>query len=558
MRHRLGRLLAAGLLLAVPPSGVDLSARDLGEHSLRPALLPAQEDLEKMVRRLVAQLGSEDPAAQEEAVRTLESLGAKALPSLERVAKEENDRIREWTVKIRARILATDEVLRRGRLQELILGLGSESLDVRTEAMKEILKLGGITVPFLQKALRETEDVEVKERLKELLRELDLPDPAAFYLVRTEAGRTALVARGGGSDETQKAVWAALQWLARHQKADGHWSAEEFGERCSGEACSGAGTRDYDVGLTGLALLAFLGAGYGLPPEDRVPDAPDPSRKPNYRELVRAGVRWLLGQEDREGCIGVRGMKYMYNQAIATAALAEAWGMTPARFLHEPAQRAVNFLLASQNPGKGWRYSVRCGDNDTSVTGWCVMALKSAEASSLRVPKQAYEWALAWLDEASEKDGYYRAGYTSRGTGKVYVPGKNESFDDHPALSSIAAFGRLLVDRKKTDPRLAALNIPISDLPEWRTNRIDYYYWYCSTLAFFQYDGPEGPMWKRWNEAVKKALVRHQHPESDGCRRGSWDPSQDRWGVAGGGRVYATAINALTLETYYRYPIVAR
>jgi hypothetical protein len=558
MRHRLWRLLAACLLLAVPPSGTDLSAGDLEKHSLRPALLPAQEDLEKMVSRLVRQLDSEDPATQEEAARTLESLGAKALPSLERSAQEASARVRELTVKIRARILATDESLRKGRLRDLVDALASESLDVRTEAMKEISRLGGITVPFLRKALRESADLEVQERLKELLRELDLPNPAAFYFARAEEGRAALIVRGWGSDETQKAVGAALHWLARHQKADGHWSAEEFGERCAGETCPGAGTRDYDVGLTGLALLAFLGAGYGLPADDHVPDPPDPSRKPDYRELVRAGVRWLLGQEDREGCVGERGMKYMYNHAIATAALAEAWGMTPTRFLHEPAQRAVNFLLASQNPGKGWRYSVRCGDNDTSVTGWCVMALKSAEASSLRVPKRAYEGALAWLDEVSQSDVYFSAGYTARGTGKVYVPGKNESFDDHPALSSIAGLSRLLIEHRKADPKLVALNIPISDLPEWRTNRIDYYYWYFSTLAFFQYDGPEGPLWKRWNESLKRALVRHQHPESDGCRRGSWDPDQDRWAVAGGGRVYATAINALTLETYYRYPIVAK
>ena len=32
---------------------------------------------------------------------------------------------------------------------------------------------------------------------------------------------------------------------------------------------------------------------------------------------------------------------------------------------------------------------------------------------------------------------------------------------------------------------------------------------------------------------------------------GSWEPI-DRWGGEGG-RVYATAINALTLEVYYRY-----
>ena len=36
-----------------------------------------------------------------------------------------------------------------------------------------------------------------------------------------------------------------------------------------------------------------------------------------------------------------------------------------------------------------------------------------------------------------------------------------------------------------------------------------------------------------------------------GCEDGSWNPVGE-WCLAGG-RVYATAINALTLEIYYRY-----
>ena len=44
----------------------------------------------------------------------------------------------------------------------------------------------------------------------------------------------------------------------------------------------------------------------------------------------------------------------------------------------------------------------------------------------------------------------------------------------------------------------------------------------------------------------------NQHTGKDGCRNGSWDSDVDRWGFEGS-RVYATAINALTLEVYYRY-----
>ena len=71
-------------------------------------------------------------------------------------------------------------------------------------------------------------------------------------------------------------------------------------------------------------------------------------------------------------------------------------------------------------------------------------------------------------------------------------------------------------------------------------------------LALYQLDGPDGRHWRSWNEALKRALVPTQSRRADGCADGSWDPAVDRWGFAGG-RVYATAINVLTLEVFYRY-----
>jgi hypothetical protein len=45
-------------------------------------------------------------------------------------------------------------------------------------------------------------------------------------------------------------------------------------------------------------------------------------------------------------------------------------------------------------------------------------------------------------------------------------------------------------------------------------------YWYYSSLALFQDDGPEGGMWKKWNEPMKNALVPNQHTAKDGCTSG--------------------------------------
>ncbi|OHB76885.1 MAG: hypothetical protein A2Z34_10115 [Planctomycetes bacterium RBG_16_59_8] len=50
---------------------------------------------------------------------------------------------------------------------------------------------------------------------------------------------------------------------------------------------------------------------------------------------------------------------------------------------------------------------------------------------------------------------------------------------------------------------------------------------------------------------MKDALIKNQNKRTDGDKWGSWEPL-DRWSPKGG-RVYATAINCLTLEVYYRY-----
>ncbi len=144
----------------------------------------------------------------------------------------------------------------------------------------------------------------------------------------------------------------------------------------------------------------------------------------------------------------------MYNHLICALALSEAYGLTGSPLFQSQAQRAVDFTIAAQNPGMGWRYSYKCGDNDSSVTGWAAMVLKSSELSGLQFPQTGYAGTLAWFDEVTE-DTYYRVGYTHKGTGKVYVPGLNEQFDHHESLTAIAVMSRIFVEKKKGDRKIS-------------------------------------------------------------------------------------------------------
>ncbi|MEN9664919.1 MAG: hypothetical protein RLZZ326_1282, partial [Planctomycetota bacterium] len=89
--------------------------------------------------------------------------------------------------------------------------------------------------------------------------------PAKEYGARFDpVVRGRLVEQGGGSADTEKAVDAALRWIARHQLDDGSWSFNlKQCTTCNGQ-CSewrGAGVGEDRCGATALALLPFLARG---------------------------------------------------------------------------------------------------------------------------------------------------------------------------------------------------------------------------------------------------------------------------------------------------------
>jgi hypothetical protein len=166
------------------------------------------------------------------------------------------------------------------------------------------------------------------------------------------------------------------------------------------------------------------------------------------------------------------------------------------------------------------------------------MVLKSAELSGLAFPDEAYEGAGAFFDSVTDSH-YYDVGYKT--------PHGNAC--RHKSMVGVASMYRLFVKRDRKSPKVeGGARILLAHLPTWEKGQVDFYYWYYGSLALFQYGGDT---WKRWNRAMVKALLPNQWRNKDFCRNGSWDPV-GCWGKYGG-RVYATAINALTLEVYYRY-----
>ena len=282
------------------------------------------------------------------------------------------------------------------------------------------------------------------------------------------------------------------------------------------------------MGVTALALLAFLGDGHTM-------------NNGKYAHVVKRGISWLLDQQDREsGLIGDKvAHDFLYDHAIATLALCEVVNMDKSASVKRKAKKAVEFIVQSRNPYRAWRYaSPADGENDSSVTGWMVFALKSAQDCGLVVGKDAFTSSIEWFDEMSDP-GTGRCGYMERGSASSRVKGVNmEGFpiQDVEALTAVSLLCRFFLDQKPEDTEIMErqADLLLKSLPKWSedgsTN--DMYYWYYGSYAMYQMDGK---YWKAWEKAMKPAMVDTQR--GDGAAKGSWDPNGP-WGHSGG-RVYS-------------------
>ena len=346
---------------------------------------------------------------------------------------------------------------------------------------------------------------------------------SAGFSMRTPEARKEAVGKLGGNDASEAAVDRGLEWLAAHQYAAGNWSIHD--PNCKDHNCNGAGIYEADPAATGLALLAFLGAG-------------NTHKVGGYQQEVQLGLDWLLQNQNSEGDLFAAESQFarFYSHGMAAIALCEAFGMTKDDKLKGPAQKAIDFIVASQHPEfGGWRYEAQF-ESDTSVSGWQLMALKSAEMAGLNVPKSAYAGVGKWLDSVED------AGSPGR---FAYHPTKE-------VTDSMTAEGLLMRQYLGADRRDSDLQAGASYLQSRppRSDARDVYHWYYATQVMFHMQGDH---WNSWNAALRDMLVESQ--EKAGVVRGSWDPespTKDKWGQSGG-RHYVTCLNLLMLEVYYRH-----
>ena len=386
---------------------------------------------------------------------------------------------------------------------------------------------------------------------------------------RQEGQRRNLLAAGGGTDQTEQAVQRALAWIVRQQTDRGAyaglWSLR-------GPYPDG-GSEENRVAASAMALLALQGAG-------NTPTTGD------HKKVVRDAWESLIKTQTDAGNFVPASDEHtssagrMYGHGQITIALCEAYGMTQDQKLEQAAQAAIRYALAAQLPDGGWRYHLPDRDEngfleswknrgDLSMTGWFLLALKTAEMAGLQSPaiEDSFEQVDGFLDQLriiSDDPELVDLGYDYQ-----FNP-LNPVRKFQPAISAEAILGKLFLGTTPDDPHVRAVvdklrvESPIAFPESLRKGgravefaAIDargmnhavknIYAWYYITQVCHHVGGR---VWREWNADMCTLLPENQ--ESGGRERGSWSPAHDLYGVKGG-RLFTTALCACMLETYYRH-----
>ncbi len=277
--------------------------------------------------------------------------------------------------------------------------------------------------------------------------------------------------------------------------------------------------------VAGLAGMAFLSKGY------------TPAAGP-YSESIRKCIDYILSTPANNGYLGVR-QDQMYGHAIATLFLSEVSGMVgPERQKRIDAilPKALKVIVTAQGVNKaptnagGWRYKPNSTSSDLSVTGWNMMALRSARLNGAPVPVDAIRKAVKYIDGCRDKASGGFA-YSQGGAGS-------------PAMTAVGLLCRELAGHHGDDANLKAGEFLLKAtrgkvfMPKGRSPYSTYY----ASQAMFQLGGR---YWDQFAVSMYEYLLPRQRAN------GSWRPMASR--------AYATAMYTLALGVSYRQlPIYQR
>ncbi len=355
--------------------------------------------------------------------------------------------------------------------------------------------------------------------------------PVYTALQREDSRATSLGVRI--TKEQEAATERGLRWLAANQNDDGSWTGG-VGYKLNDRYRT---TREGDghVGVTSLAGIALLGGGHL------------PGRGEHGRTLDRC-VDYVLSCVNDDGYIS-RGGTRMYSHAFSTLFLAEVYGMSHREDVRIRLQKAIDFIVKSQNDEGGWRYQPLARDSDMSIVVCQVLALRAARNIGIRVPKSTVDQAIRYVVDSAVKGGSGRRMDRWGGLGTFSYQRQARSRTTFPltaagvtALNGLGIYSDDLIDRG-----VDYLNSEFARFNHQYGISGHYFFWYGHYYGVQAMYTKGGNDWKNYFTRLRTFLLKRQRPD------GSWMNS------TGPGEAFSTAMACLTLEIPYDFlPIFHR
>lgn len=303
-----------------------------------------------------------------------------------------------------------------------------------------------------------------------------------------------------------EAIERGLEYLAAVQTEEGWWPGEP-------QFATG------NTGIASLCVMAFLAAGH------------TPGAGP-YGGVINRGIDYVLSTQNEEGLfLGPSRMRGgMYSHTISTLMLSEVSGMVdPQRQerIREALPRAFEVILAAQRIEKGaqhqggWRYNPNSRDSDLSLTGWPLMALRSARNIGAAVPVEAIDDAIAYVLRCRHESGGY-----------AYQPGQGPGF----ARTGLALLCLELTGHHDSPYSREAADYLLNRLPRMGSGWF-YYGIYYAAQGLYQL-GEE--YWEPFALHLYPMMIENQRDD------GSWPPVGSGGGRAG--TSYSTSLTVLALS----------
>jgi hypothetical protein len=180
-----------------------------------------------------------------------------------------------------------------------------------------------------------------------------------------------------------------LDWLTKHQAADGSWG------------------KNYTVGISSMACLAYLSA------------SDEPFAGERGKALVK-GLQFLLANQ-KDSMWPTQGKSvqtWIHGQGFATLALAEAYGRSlfcktqpdiDLKKIRAVVEQSCKHIAKNQAKSGGWWYTPGELNRDEGATTVCaVQALVSAENYGIDIDAKVLDRGFDYLKKSQNEDGSFQ------------------------------------------------------------------------------------------------------------------------------------------------------